>query len=88
MEAGFMKEGLGFGVGIVEGRALRISRSSKSKEASEMLPSSGSLSDTSSIRACDIMASCGVCATSERAQRVLEFLGGVEMAGLRFRGLD
>src|SRR5450756_2551491 len=37
-------------------RCLRISRSSKSSETSLMSPSEGSLSDTSSIRACDIVA--------------------------------
>ena len=37
-------------------RCLRISRSSKSSETSLMSPSEGSLSDTSSIRACDMVA--------------------------------
>lgn len=55
-----MKDGLGLGAGIVDGRALRISRSSKSDIASEMSPSEGSESDTSSIRACDIVSACVV----------------------------
>lgn len=58
MEEGFMKEGLGLGAGMEDGRALRISRSSKSDIASEMSPSEGSESDTSSIRACDIVSTC------------------------------
>ena len=37
-------------------RCLRISRSSKSSETSLISPSDGSLSDTSSMRACDMVA--------------------------------
>lgn len=37
-------------------RCLRISRSSKSSDTSLMSPSEGSLSETSSMRACDIVA--------------------------------
>lgn len=48
------EEGLG-GAGTALGRALRISRSSKSDIASEMSPSEGSESDTSSMRACDMV---------------------------------
>jgi hypothetical protein len=56
---GSIKEAADWGVrcggGTCEGRALRISRSSKSSSTSEMSPSEGSLSDTSSMRACDIV---------------------------------
>ena len=42
------------------GTCLRMSRSSKSDSTSEMSPSEGSLSDTSSMRACDIVVVLGV----------------------------
>lgn len=51
IEAGFM---IDFDA-AAGARCLRISRSSKSSETSLMSPSDGSLSDTSSIRACDIL---------------------------------
>lgn len=57
MLEGFMIEEGADGAGTSEGlgpRRLRISRSSKSESTSEMSPSEGSLSDTSSIRACDM----------------------------------
>lgn len=47
-----MRDGAGFGA---TGLAFRTSRSSKSDMASEMSPSEGSESDTSSMRACDIV---------------------------------
>ncbi len=50
-----MREGEGLGAVTAVGRALRTSRSSKSDMASEMSPSDGSESDTSSMRACDIV---------------------------------
>ncbi len=53
IEAGFMREDGARGCGF--SRALRISRSSKSEETSLMSPSEGSLSDTSSMRACDMI---------------------------------
>jgi len=55
MLEGFMRDAEGFGGGICEGRALRISRSSKSEATSLISPSEGSLSLTSSIRAWDMM---------------------------------
>lgn len=55
-----MRDGATWGFGTAEGRARRISRSSKSSETSEMSPSEGSLSDTSSMRACDIVMGCWV----------------------------
>jgi len=54
MEEGFMREPGARGV-VGCARALRISRSSKSSETSLILPSEGSLSDTSSMRACDMV---------------------------------
>ena len=52
MEDGFMIDWEAF----AGARCFRISRSSKSSETSLMSPSEGSLSDTSSMRACDIVA--------------------------------
>ena len=54
MEDGFMIDWEAF----AGARCFRISRSSKSSEMSLMSPSEGSLSDTSSMRACDIVAVC------------------------------
>ena len=51
MEDGFMIDWEAF----AGARCFRISRSSKSSETSLMSPSEGSLSDTSSMRACDII---------------------------------
>ncbi len=54
-EEGFTRDGAACGFGTADGRARRISRSSKSSSTSEISPSEGSLSDTSSMRACDIV---------------------------------
>lgn len=68
--------GGGCGAGTWEGRALRISLSSKSSR-SEMLPSAGSdsLSLTSSMRACDIV----------RLVRLFDRQFWRSMVGLRLR---
>lgn len=52
MEDGFMIDC----EALAGARCFRISRSSKSSETSLMSPSEGSLSDTSSMRACDMVA--------------------------------
>lgn len=65
MEDGFMIDWEAF----AGARCFRISRSSKSSETSLMSPSEGSLSDTSSMRACDIVAAYSKAVSGEAGWR-------------------
>jgi hypothetical protein len=73
MEDGFIREEEARGGAF--SRALRISRSSNSEETSLMSPSEGSLSDTSSMRACDMIV------VWIETEMVDWRRGGVEMVG-------